>query len=82
IDPLKTGQFLLGGTREDNRSDTGTDIESISQIVREAAALYPPLLARRVIRTFSGVRTATRDGLPIVGQHPTIENLVLATGFE
>lgn len=82
IDPLLTGQFLIGGTREDNRSDTGTDIMSIAGIVREAAELYPPLMARRVIRTFSGIRTATRDGLPVAGYHPSIHNLVLATGFE
>jgi glycine/D-amino acid oxidase-like deaminating enzyme len=82
IDPLITGQFLIGGTREDNRSDTGTDIASVSAILREAAELYPPLLARRVIRTFSGVRSASRDGLPIVGHHPAFGNLLVAAGFE
>jgi len=30
IDPLMTGQFLIGGTREDGWSDTGTDIRTVS----------------------------------------------------
>ncbi|MER9979899.1 FAD-binding oxidoreductase [Mesorhizobium sp. M0103] len=82
IDPLVTGQYLIGGTREDNRRDRGTDAATIAAILREAVALYPSLRARRVIRTFSGVRTASRDGLPIIGFHPAIQNLLIATGFE
>ncbi len=35
-----------------------------------------------MIRTFSGVRTASVDGLPIVGRHPSIGALAIATGFE
>ncbi|WP_054310468.1 FAD-binding oxidoreductase [Mesorhizobium sp. 1M-11] len=82
IDPLLTGQFLIGGTREDNRVDTGTDVGAISAILREAIELYPPLMTRRVIRTFSGVRSASHDGIPIVGFHPEVDNLLIATGFE
>ncbi|MGO4736250.1 NAD(P)/FAD-dependent oxidoreductase [Bosea sp. 2KB_26] len=82
IDPLVTGQFLLGGSREDNRSDHRTDAVTVSAILRAALALYPPLGARRVVRTFAGVRTASRDGLPIIGRHPHVDGFVIATGFE
>jgi glycine/D-amino acid oxidase-like deaminating enzyme len=82
IDPLVTGQFLVGGSREDGRSDHLTDAVTISAILRDAVDLYPPLAARRVVRTFAGVRTASRDGLPIVGRHPHVAGLVVATGFE
>ncbi len=44
--------------------------------------LLPALARLRVIRVFSGVRTATRDGLPIVGRVPGFDNLAVATGFE
>jgi glycine/D-amino acid oxidase-like deaminating enzyme len=82
IDPLMTGQFLIGGSREDHRSDRETDAVTIAAILREALDLYPPLADRRVLRSFAGVRTASRDGLPIVGQHPHREGVVIATGFE
>ncbi|MBB4018832.1 glycine/D-amino acid oxidase-like deaminating enzyme [Chelatococcus caeni] len=82
IDPLVTGQFLIGGSREENRSDRRTDAATIAAILREALDFYPPLAGRRVIRTFAGIRTACRDGLPIVGPHPAVDGLVVATGFE
>ncbi|MGU7771591.1 NAD(P)/FAD-dependent oxidoreductase [Burkholderia sp. MR1-5-21] len=82
IDPLYTGQFLIGGTREDGLGDRETTVNHVSTILKQALAVYPPLARRRVIRTFSGVRTASVDGMPIVGTHPSIEGLTIATGFE
>lgn len=82
IDPLMTGQFLIGGSRENNRRERLTDANTVSSILREALDFYPPLVKRRVIRTFSGTRAASVDGLPIVGRHPHIENVFVATGFE
>jgi glycine/D-amino acid oxidase-like deaminating enzyme len=82
IDPLNTGQLLIGGTREDGLADRETTVQHVSRILQEALDVYPPLERRRVIRTFSGVRTASVDGLPIVGKHPIIEALAIATGFE
>ncbi|ODT43631.1 MAG: hypothetical protein ABS59_22930 [Methylobacterium sp. SCN 67-24] len=82
IDPLVTGQFLIGGSREDHRADQATDAATISAILRDALDLYPPLRQRRVLRTFAGVRTASRDGLPIIGPHPHLGGVTIATGFE
>ncbi len=81
IDPLRTGQFLIGGTREE-RGDTGNDHDAVSRILASAMRLLPALAQLRVIRVFAGVRTATRDGLPIVGRMPGFDNLLVATGFE
>ncbi|MEN5082043.1 FAD-binding oxidoreductase [Bosea sp. TWI1241] len=82
IDPLVTGQFLIGGSREEHRCDHTTDAVTISAILRDALDLYPPLRERRVLRTFAGVRTASRDGLPIIGPHPHLGGVTIATGFE
>lgn len=82
IDPLRTGQFLIGGSRETGRFDRQTDAATIAAILREALDAYPGLSRQRVIRTFSGIRTAVSDGLPIVGLHPACPDLVLVTGFE
>lgn len=82
IDPLRTGQFLIGSSREEARDDLQTNAPTVAEILREALEVYPPVAHQRVIRTFAGVRTATRDGLPIVGHHPHLDGLVIATGFE
>jgi glycine/D-amino acid oxidase-like deaminating enzyme len=82
IDPLVTGQLLIGGTRESDNDDRQTDAETISAIVRQAIDLYPAVARCRVIRTFAGIRTASRDGLPIVGLSSACEGLIIATGFE
>jgi D-hydroxyproline dehydrogenase subunit beta len=81
VDPLRTGQFLIGGTREET-ADTGNDLAAIRHMLASAVRLLPPLERLRVIRVFSGVRSATRDGLPIIGRMPGRDNLVVATGFE
>lgn len=70
IDPLRTGQFLLGSSREAGILDRQTDIRTVATILREAIDVYPPLARQRVIRTFAGIRATTEDGLPISGRPP------------
>ncbi len=82
IDPLVTGQFLIGGTREDTDTRETNDIEAATQILRDAVELVPELAKIRLLRAFAGVRTAVADGLPLVGRVPLYDNLFVAAGFE
>ncbi|WP_176084812.1 FAD-binding oxidoreductase [Martelella sp. HB161492] len=82
IDPLRTGQFLIGGTREDFGDKQITDIDAVAHILADAVALVPRLATARLLRTFAGARTAVSDGLPIIGRLPDFENAYIATGFE
>ncbi|SSC65773.1 NAD(P)/FAD-dependent oxidoreductase [Ciceribacter selenitireducens] len=82
IDPLVTGQFLIGGTREDFGKRETNDIDAVSRILTDAVALVPGLAGVRLLRSFAGVRTAVVDGLPLVGRIPGLENGYVATGFE
>jgi len=82
IDPLATGQFLIGSSRETGFVDRQTDVQTVSALLREALAVYPALARQRVIRTFAGIRIGTQDGLPIVGRHPTLPGLFIASGME
>ena len=82
IDPLVTGQFLIGGTREDFGKRETNDIDAVSRILADAVALVPDLARLRLLRSFAGVRTAVVDGLPLIGRLPDLENGFVATGFE
>lgn len=82
VDPLRTGQFLIGGTREDHGDKRETDLAAVSRILSDAVALVPGLAGVRLLRGFAGARTAVRDGLPLVGPLPGLANGFLATGFE
>ncbi len=82
IDPLRTGQFLIGGTREDGDARRDNDHEAVSRVLGDALGLLPGLADVRLLRAFVGVRTAVVDGLPLIGAAPDADNLFVATGFE
>jgi glycine/D-amino acid oxidase-like deaminating enzyme len=81
IDPLRTGQLLIGGTREET-ADRRNDMAAIRRLMAEAVDLLAPVAGLRLLRVFAGVRTATADGRPLIGRMPGLSNLVVATGFE
>jgi len=49
-------------------------------VLAEALRVAPGLAAAEVREVRVGLRPASRDGLPILGPVPGIENLLLATG--
>lgn len=82
IDPLRTGQFLIGGSREDRDDRDSADADIVASLLRDAVALAPSLAQLRIIRVFAGLRAATTDGLPIVGRVRGADNVWIASGFE
>lgn len=82
IDPLATGQYLIGSSREPHGDSRRTDLSTVQALLRRAVQCYPALARRRVIRTFTGVRAAVEDGLPIVGRLGGHARAWVATGFE
>ncbi|MDP3959435.1 MAG: FAD-dependent oxidoreductase [Pseudorhodobacter sp.] len=82
IDPLATGQYLIGSSREDHGDPSRVDFATLRLLLARAVAAWPALRDRRVIRAFAGVRAAVPDGLPIVGPLPDAPRVIVATGFE
>jgi glycine/D-amino acid oxidase-like deaminating enzyme len=82
IDPLATGQFIIGSSREDHGDPSRVDFATLRRLMLRSVAAYPALAERRVIRAFAGIRAAVADGLPIVGPLPGVPRIVMATGFE
>jgi len=82
IDPLQTGQFLIGSSREDHGDPNRVDFVTMKYLMQRAVDAFPALSDRRIIRAFAGIRAATPDNLPIVGTLQGEPRITIATGFE
>ena len=82
IDPLATGQLLIGSSRETGGSERQTDFATVRTLLKSAADCLPALRRRRVLRVFAGVRAATPDAVPYAGLLPGCRNAFVAAGFE
>ena len=80
VQPRKTGQLLIGSSRELVGWDPAVNAGVRSRMLRRAAEFLPGLPALRALRTWTGFRPATPDGLPLVGEWEP--GLLVAAGHE
>jgi D-hydroxyproline dehydrogenase subunit beta len=67
VQPRKTGQLLVGSSRERVGWDPAPNGPLRSRMLRRAAEYLPALPLLRALRTWVGFRPATPDNLPLVG---------------
>ncbi|WP_130470326.1 glycine oxidase ThiO [Candidatus Magnetaquicoccus inordinatus] len=79
IVPRSDGRVLLGSTLEDRGFDKAVTCEGLHRITGMAMAMVPALQQARLERTWSGLRPATGDNLPLLGAGP-LPGLYFATG--
>jgi glycine/D-amino acid oxidase-like deaminating enzyme len=82
VQPRPTGQLLLGSSRQYAGDDPAVDPDIVRKMVARALLYMPGLARLSAIRTWTGFRAATPDGLPLIGPHPERPGLYLATGHE
>jgi glycine/D-amino acid oxidase-like deaminating enzyme len=82
IQPRKTGQMLIGSSRQSQSEDTNIDQPVLDRMLRRALEYLPTLGRLSAIRCWTGHRAATPDKLPIIGPSLESEKLWLATGHE
>jgi glycine/D-amino acid oxidase-like deaminating enzyme len=80
--PRPTGQVLIGSSRQFGVENSSIDRLILASMIRRAIEYMPELAALSTIRTWTGFRASTDDKLPLIGPHPTIPGLYLATGHE
>lgn len=80
LGPKQEGCIYAGTTLEEAGFDTQCTEEALERIGREVARLVPRVSDLPIKGSWAGLRPATRDKLPIIGQVPGWENLWLATG--
>ncbi|MBT8163660.1 MULTISPECIES: FAD-binding oxidoreductase [Arthrobacter] len=77
-----SGNLLIGGSREFAGFDKGNTQDVIATIARHAARIAPELASTRIIRTMTGFRPYTGDGLPIIDWAPETDGYIIAAGHE
>ncbi|CAN7424595.1 FAD-binding oxidoreductase [Pseudoduganella sp. LjRoot289] len=82
LQPRPTGQILIGSSRQFGTTDLAVESAMMARMLRHAAAFTPALANMNVLRCWTGLRAASPDGLPVIGQHPVRPGLWLATGHE
>ena len=82
IQPRKTGQMLVGSSRQFDAEDSGVDQPILDRMLRRAAEYLPNIGKLSAIRVWTGHRAATPDKLPIIGPSAVSDRIWLATGHE
>jgi glycine/D-amino acid oxidase-like deaminating enzyme len=82
LQPRPTGQLLLGSSRQFDTLDPRVEPEMLARMLERAIDHVPGLAGLNILRTWTGMRAATPDSLPLLGPHPSREGLWLAVGHE
>jgi len=82
VQPRRTGQILIGSSRQYEVEHSEVDDGILVRMLRRAQQYMPDLAAMSIIRVWTGFRAATPDKLPLIGPLPGDPTLFLATGHE
>ena len=82
IQPRKTGQLLIGSSRQFEVDETGVNVEILDRMLSRAIEFMPGLRKLSSLRAWTGFRAATPDKLPLIGPDVEHPRLYLATGHE
>ena len=82
VQPQPSGELRIGSSRQLGVSDLTVDPAVIRSMVDRATSYMPALAGFPIVRTSTGLRPASADGLPLIGPWPPQENVYLATGHE
>jgi glycine/D-amino acid oxidase-like deaminating enzyme len=80
VQPRRTGQLLVGSSRELVGWDASINRALVARMLRRAAEFIPGLPRLDALRTWTGFRPATPDKLPLVGMWE--KGLWVAAGHE
>ncbi len=82
VQPRPDGQLLIGSSRQIGRSDAALDRTMLEAMLALACDYLPELAELSLLRCWTGLRPASRDGQPLIGAHPEHPRVWLACGHE
>ncbi|MGQ2999942.1 MAG: NAD(P)/FAD-dependent oxidoreductase [Variovorax sp.] len=82
VQPRPTGQLLVGSSRQFDTTDPAVEAPMLARMLQRTLDYLPGLANLNALRSWTGMRAASPDGLPLLGKHPWREKLWLAVGHE
>jgi glycine/D-amino acid oxidase-like deaminating enzyme len=82
LQPRPTGQIMLGSSRQYDVTDKAVEPAILAKMLQQAVSFMPALAKLKAIRSWTGFRAASPDGLPMIGPHPWRKNVWIANGHE
>lgn len=82
VQPRKTGQILLGSSRQLDARAREVEFEILRRMTSRAYRFMPRLRELSATRVWTGFRPATPDNLPYIGKVPGFQNVFAAAGHE
>ncbi|WP_243388315.1 glycine oxidase ThiO [Bacillus kexueae] len=80
IVPKKGNRLFIGATSVPHSYDKSVSVQGLTSLLDRAQSLLPKLREGVIERMWSGIRPQTKDGLPILGEHPSIKGVWIASG--
>jgi glycine oxidase len=80
IVPRVDGRLIVGSTHEEAGFDTRVTAEGIAHLIGFATTIAPATKKATIAETWTGLRPATPDGLPVIGRG-AVAGLVVAGGL-
>jgi glycine oxidase len=77
--PRSDGRIVLGSTLEDAGFNKQTDVNTIQRLLQAARELIPALANAKIHEDWAGLRPATPDHLPLLGES-SVPGYFVATG--
>jgi D-hydroxyproline dehydrogenase subunit beta len=82
VQPRRTGQILVGSSRQYEVADDAVESAVLARMLRRAQEFMPSLGSLESVRAWTGFRPATPDKLPLIGPWPEDPTLHIAAGHE
>lgn len=82
LQPRKTGQLLIGSSRQYGSEEARTESHMVAQMLERAAEYIPGIRSLSATRVWTGFRPATPDKLPLIGPWPEDSSVYIAAGHE
>jgi glycine/D-amino acid oxidase-like deaminating enzyme len=82
VQPRRTGQTLIGSSRQYGAEHKEVDQVILANMVRRAQEYMPAIGSMSAVRVWTGFRAATPDKLPLIGPCIGYKSVFLATGHE
>ena len=78
--PRADGRVVVGATSEAIGYEKRVTADGLHWLLSLALEFVPGLAGAHVLEHWSGLRPQAQDGLPLLGAHPAVQGLVLASG--